>query len=229
MKAESCNINDKGKDCCSSSKVTDKETNLKKHWDKVYSNSPEEKLGWYETDLTPTLNLVSKANLEKDARILIVGAGSTTLIDELIVLGYTHLIASDLSEVALENLKNRVDCSKVEFVVDDLTDPSKLKNIDDVDLWIDRAVLHFFTEKHDQDEYFKLLKAKVKKNGYVILAEYSLDGAEICAGLPVHRYSKDMFIEKLGSNFELLEDFRYIYFMPSGSERPYIYTLFRKR
>lgn len=229
MSENSCIINDKGKSCCSAPANTNTETNLQEHWNNAYLNSPEEKLGWFETDLTPTLNLVSKTNLDKSARILNVGAGSTTLIDELIKLGYTDLIASDLSEVALEKLENRIKSSKVDYVVDDLTEPTELTKIVNVDLWIDRAVLHFFTKNNEQDAYFELLKSKVSKNGFVILAEYNIDGATVCAGLPVHRYSKEMLVEKLGSEFELLESFEYSYFMPSGAERPYIYTLFIKK
>lgn len=229
MNENSCNIDDKGKSCCSAPASTNTETNLKEHWNNAYLNSPEEKLGWFETDLSPTLNLVSKTGLDKSARILNVGAGSTTLIDELIKLGFDKLIASDLSEIALKKLDNRIKNSKVDYVVDDLTEPTKLTKIENVDLWIDRAVLHFFTKNNEQDTYFELLKSKVNKNGFVILAEYNTNGATVCAGLPVHRYSKEMLVEKLGSEFELLESFEYTYFMPSAAERPYIYTLFIKK
>lgn len=229
MSENSCNVDNKGKSCCSAPANTNTETNLKEHWNNAYLNSLEEKLGWFETDLTPTLNLVSKTNLDKSARILNVGAGSTTLIDELIKLGFDKLIASDLSEIALEKLENRIENSKVDYVVDDLTEPTKLTKIENVDLWIDRAVLHFFTKNNEQDAYFELLKSKVNKNGFVILAEYNINGATVCAGLPVHRYSKEMLVKKLGSEFELLESFEYTYFMPSGAERPYIYTLFIKK
>ncbi len=228
MKGESCNISDKNKSCCSP-QVENENVNLKEHWDNAYLNSSENKLGWYETDLTPTIKLISKTGLTKSARILNVGAGSTTLVDELLNFGYSNLIASDLSKVALKNLEDRLSTKKVEFIVDDLINPTVLKNIEPVDLWIDRAVLHFFTETKEQDTYFDLLKSKVKSNGFVLLAEYNLNGATVCAGLPVHRYSKEMLIEKLGTDFELIDSFDYIYIMPSGAERPYVYTLFRKR
>ncbi|RLD28574.1 MAG: class I SAM-dependent methyltransferase [Bacteroidetes bacterium] len=206
-----------------------KEIDLSKHWNNAYSNKPEEKLGWYETDLSPTLKLITKTGLNKSARILNIGAGSTTLIDELIKIGYLNLIATDLSEVALKNLKDRIGNRKVECIVDDLTKPTKLKNIASVDLWIDRAVLHFFTEKTDQDTYFKLLNSKVNKDGFALIAEFNLKGATVCSGLPIHRYSKEMLIEKLENNFELIDSFDYTYIMPNGAERPYIYTLFRKK
>lgn len=202
--------------------------NLKQHWNNAYRNNKEDELGWFEKDLTPTLNLVSNSKLDKTARILNVGAGSSKLIDELIKLEYNNLIASDISEIALGKIENRVKSEKVNFVIDDLTNPIKLTSIENVDLWIDRAVLHFFTENKEQDAYFKLLKSKVKKNGFVILAQFNINGAKVCSGLPVHRYNKEMLVEKLGYEFELLESFEYTYITPSGADRPYIYTLFRK-
>lgn len=206
-----------------------KKIDLSKHWNKVYLNNLEENLGWYETDLGQTLKLVLKTGLHKSARIINVGAGSTTLVDELLKNGYSNLIATDLSEIALKKLKDRVGIGKIECIVDDLTKPTILKKINPVDLWIDRAVLHFFTETTDQDTYFNLLNSKVKHNGFALIAEFNLNGATMCSGLPVYRYSKDMLIAKLENNFELIEDFDYTYLTPSGAERPYIYTLFRKK
>lgn len=204
------------------------EKNLKEHWDKTYFSKNEESLGWYETDLSPTLGLVAKTGIDQAATILNVGSGSTTLIDELLALGYTNLIATDLSEVAIKKLENRIGLGKVECLIDDLTNPVHLNNIAPVDLWIDRAVLHFFTEKKDQDHYFDLLKSKVKNKGFVLLAEFHLNGAATCSGLPVLRYSKEMLAEKLGANFVLMDSFDYKFIMPSGADRPYVYTLFQK-
>jgi ribosomal protein L11 methylase PrmA len=206
-----------------------KEIDLNKHWNNVYSNNPEEKLGWYETDLAPTLKLITKTGLNKFARILNVGAGSTTLIDELLKNGYSNLIATDLSEVALKNLEDRIGNEKIECIVDDLTKPTKLKNIAPVDLWIDRAVLHFFTEENDQNVYFNLLKSKIKNDGFTLIAEFNLKGTKVCSGLPIYRYSKEMLIEKLKDNFELIDSFEHTYLTPSGAKRPYIYTLFKKK
>ncbi len=205
------------------------EIDLKEHWDKAYSRNPIEKLGWYETDLSPSLNLISSIGLAKNARIINIGAGSTTLIDELLNMGFTNLIATDISAVALKDLENRTGSSDyLECITDDITQSDRIINIENVDLWIDRAVLHFFVGEHDKNEYFKLLKSKIRKNAYVILAEFSLNGAEHCSGLPVCRYSENLLQERLGSEFKLLKSFEYNYTMPSGDNRPYIYTLFQK-
>ena len=227
IEAQSCDINDKGRSCCGSSSAPE-EMDLKSHWDNAYLNSAEEKLGWFETDLSPTLMLLKKANLSKESRILNVGAGSTTLVDELIRKRYTNIIATDISEVALAKLQERIGEGTAEIIVDDLTCPKKLYDIKPIDLWIDRAVLHFFTEERDQSAYFDLLKSKIAHNGYALLAEYSLDGASKCAGLDVHRYSKQMLADKFGDKFKIIESFDYTYTMPSGNLRPYIYTLFRR-
>ena len=217
------------KSSCSSSSPKE-EVSSKTHWDNAYTNSPAEKLGWYETDLSPTLDLLIKSKLNKNARILNVGAGATTLVDNLVADGYSNIIASDISKVSLDQLKARLGnrYKLVEFIIDDLTHPIELLKIDPVDLWIDRAVLHFFNNPEEQNKYFKLLKKTLKKGGYAILAEYNLNGAIKCAGLNVHRYSKEMLQEKLGDGFKLIDSFEYIFTMPHGDLRPYIYTLFCK-
>lgn len=228
MENQSCNINDKSSSCCGAThdSVSEK-IDLKRHWDNAYTNSKEEKLGWFETDLTPSLKLINKAGLNKNARIINIGAGSTTLIDELLDKGYSNLIATDISEIALDNLLKRID-DKIETIVDDLTNPSILNTINPVDLWIDRAVLHFFVSKVEQTTYFELLKSKIIHGGYVMLAQFNLEGVSKCSGLPVHRYNKDMLAERLGKDFHLIESFDYTYTMPTGDLRPYVYTLFQR-
>ena len=144
--------------------------NLKNHWDSVYLDSPDNQLGWYETDLSPMLKLLLKTDINKSSRILNVGAGSTTLVDELLKKGYSNIIASDISEIALRKLETRVGNDSVEFIVDDLMNPTQLKTIEQVDIWIDRAVLHFFTKEVEQKMYFDLLKSLVTVNGFVVLA-----------------------------------------------------------
>ncbi|MCF6364811.1 MAG: class I SAM-dependent methyltransferase [Bacteroidales bacterium] len=206
-----------------------KNKDLRHHWNKKYTKTPDEQLGWYETDLSKTIELIEKTNLNKDSNILIIGAGTTTLIDELLKKNYTNITATDISEVALQKLKDRINTDKVKFIIDDLTKPKEINKIQKVDLWIDRAVLHFFTEKKDRETYFNLLKRNIKSNGFALIAQFNTDGAETCSGLPVFRYNKEMLVIELGKEFDLTESFNHTYIMPSGNERPYIYTLFKKK
>ena len=204
----------------------------KKHWNTVYDTKADEQLGWYEDNPKPTLELIEKCKLNSDSKILCVGAGTTRLIDTLIEKGFQNIIANDLSQIALEHLQHRISEKynhNLECIVDDLTNPTKLNQLREVDLWIDRAVLHFFLEENDIESYFNLIKTTLSKNGQVLIATFSLDGAEKCSGLPLHRYSKEMIKKRLGPDFSLVDSFNYTYINPFGSERPYVYTLFQRK
>ncbi len=200
------------------------------HWNNAYCNATTEKLGWYEENSTPTLELIHKIPLPKNATILNVGVGSSTIIDDLLSEGYSNLIANDLSSESLKLLKKRIGkaSDKVQFIVDDLINATQLNTLLPVDVWNDRAVLHFFTKNEEQNTYFKLLKKLVKPSGYVILAEFSLNGAKKCSGLEVFRYDANMLQERLGVEFKLITSFDYVFLNPNGDERPYIYTLFQR-
>ena len=200
------------------------------HWNKVYTNAEIENLGWYENDPKESLELIEKCKLNKNAAIFISGAGATTLVDELLERKYTNIIANDIAEAALISLKSRIGRSEaVKFVIDDLTKPKKLQFLPKIDLWIDRAVLHFFLKEEEQKSYFDILKQLVKPKGFVIIASFSLEGAKKCSGLDVFNYNTDMIVNRLGNEFKLLTTFDHTYIMPSGGERPYVYTLFQRR
>ena len=81
-----------------------KTDDLQAHWETIYSKKQVEKLGWFEENPVPSLELIARCNLNQDSSILNVGAGATRLVDELLELGYTNIIANDLSEEALEDL-----------------------------------------------------------------------------------------------------------------------------
>ena len=164
--------------------------NYKEHWNNVYENTQQEKLGWYEESPEPSLGLIKK-HASLNSKIINIGSGTSNLIDELLKANFESLIATDLSNVALQKLEARLNKypNKVEYIVDDLKNPINLKKIDLVDVWHDRAVLHFLTETEDQNTYFELLNSKLKSGGFAILAAFHLDGAEKCTRIPVVRYN----------------------------------------
>jgi SAM-dependent methyltransferase len=205
-------------------------TDYSKHWEGVYQTKEDEQLGWFEDFPETTLQLIEKCNLNPDATILNVGAGTTRLIDALLDKGFTNIIANDLSTAALQKLKDRILKNydyKLNCIADDLTHPKTLLQLQNIDLWIDRAVLHFFLMEEEQKAYFNVIKKIVRKGGYVLIAVFSLEGAEKCSGLTLQRYNAEMLQNHLGLEFKLIEAFDRIYVNPSGSERPYIYTLFQ--
>ncbi len=204
---------------------------MRGHWNDVYSSKDVNQLGWYEQTPTPCLELLSKCNATKDMTILDVGTGASTFIDCLIEKGFTNIIATDISEMALSKLKERLGKQKaslVRWIVDDITKPVHIQNLGGIDIWHDRAVLHFLVKDDDRNAYLSTLKKVVKKNGYVIIATFSLKGARKCSGLDIRNYDENLLAELLGEDFKLIEYFDYLYHMPSGEARPYIYTLFQR-
>jgi SAM-dependent methyltransferase len=211
----------------------EKEENIdfKEHWNKVYSTNVINNLGWYEETPKPSLDLIAKCWLAKEAAILDVGSGATTLIDNLIHLGYKNILALDISEIALEKLKGRLSKENsefVQFIADDITEPQRIDLLLKADLWHDRTVLHFLTDKKRQTGYLLTLKRIVKKGGHVIIAVFSPEGAKKCSGLNVKNYDHQMISDFLGNDFELMEYFNHLYINPSGDKRPYVYTLFKR-
>ncbi|TYP96742.1 methyltransferase family protein [Tenacibaculum adriaticum] len=202
-----------------------------KHWDNAYIKNTTEKLGWYEEKSEQILSLIQEINLSKEATILNVGVGSSKLIDDLVIANFSNIIASDISSEALTSLKNRLgkNSDKIQFIQDDLTKSKDLSKLLNIDLWIDRAVLHFFLKEEEQKAYFNLLKQVLKPNGFVIIAVFALNGAEKCYGLQLQRYNTKMLQANLGSEFKLIKDFNYTFVNPYGGERPYVYTLFQRR
>jgi hypothetical protein len=208
------------------------EYDYQNHWNNAYQKNPLTNLGWYEEKSEQSFNLIEACNLPKDALLFNAGAGATTLISDLLSVGYTNIVVNDISSIALSELSKNITIPKnasVNFLLDDLTNPTELLNLKNVDLWNDRAVLHFFTEENQQQKYFKLLKSAVKKGGFVILSEFNLEGAKKCSGLDVFNYDATMLQERLGDEFELLKSFNYTYTQPSGNPREFVYTLFQRK
>jgi len=230
IKFDSCEITAKSC-CCPSEEPKSPPEDLKTYWNSTYQDSEIEKLGWYEDNPEPSLRLIKKCNLNKNARMLHVGTGASTLIDILQQEGFNKIIANDISEKALNTLQQRLgkDAESVEWIVDNLLKSRFLKNLEPVDLWHERAVLHFFTEKADQETYFNLLRKLVRPGGNVIIATFNLNSATTCSGLPVFRYDKQMLAQKLGKDFILQDHFNFNYTMPSGEKRAYVYTLFKRK
>ena len=200
------------------------------HWNKAYKKNTTEKLGWFERKSQQSLDLIKETKLPKDAAIFNVGSGSSILIDNLLDEGYTNLIANDLSVESLRSLKKRVgNLDKIQFFVDDLLNPKQINKLKNIDLWNDRAVLHFFLKEQETNAYFSLLKQVLKPNGFVVIAVFNENGAEKCCGLPLKRYNLAMLQEQLGQEFKLLKSFNYTFINPYGGERPYIYTLFQRQ
>jgi EEF1A lysine methyltransferase 2 len=197
------------------------------HWNAIFSAKKDPELGWYEKDALQTLKFLEKIPHPKPATVFLPGAGTSVLVDELLARGY-RIILNDISDSALKKLKERVGSNdRLTWLHHDISKPLP-DGLPSVDIWIDRAVLHFLLNEEDIKGYFANLRFSLRNGGYALLAEFSSEGAPKCAGLQLHRYSIDEMNMRIGPGFQLVEHEDYIFINPSGDPRPYIYSLYRK-
>ena len=198
------------------------------HWDAIFSSKTDAELGWHENDVSQTLKFIDLLPQQESATVFLPGAGTSLLVDALLERGCV-LILNDISDVALQKLRARTgENKKVTLLHHDIAHPLPDSLAAAVDLWIDRAVLHFLLHEEEIQGYFANLRAAVRPGGHVLLAEFSSSGATKCAGLELHRYSIEEMSLRLGDEFTLIASEEHTYINPFGQPRPYSYGLFAR-
>jgi 2-polyprenyl-3-methyl-5-hydroxy-6-metoxy-1,4-benzoquinol methylase len=193
------------------------------HWDGAYADSDSERLGWYQSEHEVSISLFEMCGSDKK-RVVDVGAGVTTLIDSLINLEH-EISVLDISVEALRILKNRHG-NNLSYIHGDIAGELDL---DEFDIWHDRAVLHFLLDPEHQKSYVKNLHLCIPAGGYAIIETFSTDGAQMCCGLDLQTYDETMLKELLGDEWVLLHSLRHIHVNPFGANRPYVSTLFQRK
>lgn len=197
------------------------------HWDKVFSQSEDHTLGWYQKDFSETIKILETVPHASKQKVFIAGAGTSAVVEEFLKKS-GEVIVNDISKVALERLEQRVkDYNTITLLCQDISKSFTI-DISDVDLWIDRAVLHFLTDDSDVQGYMQNLQSALKIGGYVLFAEFSTQGATQCAGLPIRQYDLEKLQAALGEGFKCVNHHDFTYVNPKGDDRPYIYALFQR-
>ena len=204
-------------------------TTPNQHWNAIFSSKADQELGWYERNAAQTLKFLDLIPESRTATIFLPGAGTSVLVDELVSRG-SRLILNDISDEALKKLKKRIgnDQDGVTWLHHDISKPIP-DGLPQVDIWIDRAVLHFLLDEADIEGYFRNLRSLLRQGGFALLAEFSTTGAPKCAGLDLHRYSLEELTARLGEGFDLIEHEDYTFINPFGDPRPYIYALYKRK
>ena len=201
--------------------------NAKEYWESIYQTKEPNEVSWYQEKPETSLNLISETGIEKNAKIIDVGAGASKLADNLLALGFRNITALDVSLNALNESKKRLGdrANNVKWIVSDLRE---FETNDRYDLWHDRAVLHFLTEEEDIRRYKELVRTYLKPKGYVIVSTFSVNGPKRCSGLDVRQYSEDS-MKTLFTGFEHIKSFEEEHLTPWGSSQIFIWGVFRKR
>ena len=197
-------------------------------WEEVYASKSFERPSWYQEHLRQSLELIAEARLPNDARIIDVGGGDSTLVDDLLRQGYVNLTVLDISSAALNPAKVRLGgaASQVEWIEADVSDAGLPAG--KFDLWHDRALFHFLTRSETRAAYLASLARSLRSGGYVVMATFAENGPEQCSGLPTSRYSKDALQAELGASFELMDTRSEAHRKPQGGEQLFMYSQLRK-
>ncbi|PWT89489.1 MAG: SAM-dependent methyltransferase [Blastocatellia bacterium] len=200
----------------------------KTHWENVYHTKEPTEVSWFQEHPELSLKFIEQTGINKNAQIIEVGGGASTLVDDLIDAGYRNVTVLDISGAALEVARQRLgsNASTVTWLEEDITKVNLPEKFYDV--WHDRAVFHFLIIEEDRLRYVDAVQRSVKTGGHVIVATFGLEGPMRCSGLDVVRYSADSLHDEFGDDFQLVDTTTESHNTPFGKEQKFIYCYCRK-
>ena len=200
----------------------------KQHWEQVYKTKDATSVSWFQEHAQQSLQLIRQTGVQRDAGIIDVGGGASTLVDDLLADGYSNVAVLDLSEAALAAARQRLGAraQQVSWLVGDITQVNLPRHAYAV--WHDRAVFHFLTTAEEREAYVRAVLRAVRPGGHVIVATFAEDGPKKCSGLPVVRYSADGLHAQFGAPFTLIRHEREEHHTPAGAVQKFIYCMCRK-
>jgi len=200
--------------------------NAETHWNEVYRTRSVDAVSWYQSSAEVSMRFIERLS-GPPARVIDVGAGASVLVDALLDAGYPRPIALDVSVAGLDHARERLGerAAVVDWIVGDVTRKLALP---EVELWHDRAVLHFLTLDADQRAYAAHAASAIRPGGYAIIATFAPDGPERCSGLPVQRHDGASVAALLGAGFELVEEERQVHRTPSDAEQQFCWAVLRR-
>ena len=183
----------------------------KNHWESIYASKAPESLSWYQAHADDSLRLLQAAGLPLDAAIIDVGGGASTLVDDLLKLGYQRITVLDLSGTALVVNRERLGARAAAVQ------------------WLEADILTATLPDHAYDVWHvRALLQALKPGGTLLLATFAEDGPATCSGLPVVRYSPERLQETLGTAFSLLGYELFSHRTPGGAEQHFLSCRFQR-
>ena len=197
--------------------------NRRQHWEHNFSNKSAAERSWFRPHLETSLAFIRRAAPDLSTSILDVGAGESTLVDDLLAIGYTNLTLLDISQHALDHTRTRLGsaASHITFLAADALN-AKLPP-QRYGLWHDRAVFHFLTSLAGREAYIAQVSSALRPGGHMILATFAPDGPTKCSGLPVQRYDAASIVREFGPRFTLVHTTTELHITPSGATQPFTY------
>jgi len=197
------------------------------HWEQVYATKDPQQVSWFRPHLERSLELIERAAPDRGRSILDVGAGESTLVDDLLGLGYANVTVLEISRAALDGLKRRVGPAgaAVQWICGDVMETALPEA--GFDVWHDRAVFHFLTETGLRRAYVEQVGRALKPGGSLIVSTFGPLGPERCSGLATMRYDEASLGREFGDRFRLVESSLEMHTTPSGGEQQFLCCWYR--
>tara|TARA_B000000609_G_C24160612_1_gene343459 strand:- start:413 stop:1027 length:615 start_codon:yes stop_codon:yes gene_type:complete len=197
----------------------------KKHWENIYQTKNIDGVSWYQETPYESIELIKNFSTTDSDMIIDIGCGKSFLADNLLKLNYKNITLVDISLNALKEVKERLNNKSLNFIE---TDVLNLKLEQTFDIWHDRAVFHFITNKKSVEKYISLCNEYIGEGGKLIIGTFAEDGPLKCSGLEIKRYSVENLKELFKENFEFIEGFKKLHSTPFGTQQSFTFCVFRK-
>lgn len=207
--------------------ATNGEVERRAHWEGVYGTKAPTEVSWFQARPDISLELIRSTGIPLNGTIVDVGGGASTLVDHLLHEGRSSILVLDISATALARAQKRLG-SKAQHVGWIAGDVTQWRPDAQVDLWHDRAVLHFLTETSDQNAYADTLRTVLKPGGCAIIAGFAPGGPLKCSGLDIVQHDAQSLQHLLGDDFHLVRIRNEVHRAPWGSEQAFRYHVFRR-
>jgi len=196
----------------------------REHWQDVYQRKPADGVSWFAPRLETSLALLERAGLGPASRVIDVGGGASTLVDDLLARGVGAITVLDLSDAALAVSRRRLgeSAARVNWLAGDVRSAALDEGA--FDLWHDRAVLHFLDDAAAAG-YVRQARRALAPGGRLVIGGFAPDGPERCSGLDVTRRSPGALAALFGEGFELLESRRENHRTPGGQDQAFAWAV----
>jgi len=196
------------------------------HWEKIYQTKQPDEVSWTQEVPKTSLDFIHSFKLQKSAAIIDVGGGDSKLVDYLLDEGFENITVLDISEKALDRVRNRLGekSRKVKWVVSDIT---AFKTTETYDLWHDRATFHFLTTASQINKYLETARNVIK--GYLTIGTFSDKGPKKCSGLDVKQYNEEQLELQLSNGFKKVKCILEDHMTPFNTFQNFLFCSFKRK
>ena len=198
----------------------------KQHWENIYQTSRPEQVSWTQDIPKTSLDFIHSFQLPKDAGIIDIGGGESKLVDYLIDEGYENITVLDISQKALDRVKERLGekADKINWVVSDITAFAPEKKYA---VWHDRATFHFLTTPEQIEKYLSIAEKAV--TGFMTIGTFSENGPTKCSGLEVRQYSEASMSARFEVAFDRIKCVHEDHTTPFNIVQNFLFCSFKKK